>query len=157
MHIVESIARVVHRVGEVVILLVVLLVVMDVLARAFGHPVRGAYEMYSYGTGVGVVLVFAYAQLMGRHIRIEMVTSRLSPRVQEVLSVIGYFICLAALTIVVYGSVIYGFMLKERGERTPVLEILDFPFPMVFAFGMAVFWLVFMSQLITNLMRKVRK
>jgi TRAP-type C4-dicarboxylate transport system permease small subunit len=157
MRIIELIARNIHYVGEAVILVVVCLVVTDIVGRAIGHPVRGTYEMYTYGTGVGVVLVFAYAQIMGRHIRIEMLTHRLAPRTQEVLIIIGQLVALAALALMTYGTVKYSLFLLERHERSSLLEIAVFPFPMVFALGILVFWLVFLSQLITSLRRMVRK
>jgi|TARA_Y100000031_G_C8201455_1_gene376394 TRAP-type C4-dicarboxylate transport system permease small subunit len=70
-------------VGSAAILFITLLITVDVLGRALGIPTQVAHELSGYMM-VGVVFLgLAHTQRKGKHIKISLITDRLSQRKRQ--------------------------------------------------------------------------
>ncbi|MEJ2365297.1 MAG: TRAP transporter small permease [Deltaproteobacteria bacterium] len=84
---VEPVTRVINAVGACTALTMVILVTVHVLSRAlFKKPLMGTVELEELMIVILVFLGMAYTQVKGMHISVDFLTSRLSERTQNILS-----------------------------------------------------------------------
>ena len=87
----------------VALVLVMGLMCSEVFCRyALNRPILGTVEISEY---ILVFIVFsgiAYTQLIGGHIKIEVVTERLSPKVQHILRIIALAVALSIFAIIAW-------------------------------------------------------
>jgi TRAP-type C4-dicarboxylate transport system permease small subunit len=134
--------RIVHRfagwleiVAGVALVIVMFLSGADVVGRAFGKPIPGAYEIISFAGGI--VLGFAIpASAVGKvHVIVDLVVRRFSAVPRLVLHVISRLVGAGLLCAAGYALVMMGSRLRSTGEFTPVLQL---PFyPVAYAMGFA--------------------
>lgn len=112
--------------GAVFIFLMTLLITVDVLGRAVGVPTYIAIEMSGYML-VGIVFLgLAYTQRKGGHIKIIMLTSKLSPgkrKLLEIATLVVALIFIGWLAWATLGPVMQNYILKATSltmVRTPL-------------------------------------
>lgn len=80
-------------------------VVLDVVLREIHVPFSGTLEIVSFWYMVALVfLAIPIAQAHGHHIRVELFTAAVSPRVQQVIDLLVLFGCIALLILFVWVS-----------------------------------------------------
>jgi len=72
------------------IVLLTLLVVFEVVTRSMNAPTTWSFELRNYVFGAYFMLVASYALLYGSHVRIDIITSRLSKMTESIISLISY-------------------------------------------------------------------
>jgi TRAP-type C4-dicarboxylate transport system permease small subunit len=129
-----------HRLGEwleviagIALLIVMLLSGADVVGRAFGKPVPGAYEIISFAGGI--VLGFAIpASVVGKvHVILDLLIGKLSSSPKFVLHFISRLMGAGFLCATGYALVKMAGRFKTTGDLTAVLQL---PFyPVAYAMG----------------------
>lgn len=150
--------RVLNSAGIAIIPVITLLVTADVIMRYFvKRPILGGIEMVELAMVVIVFFTLAYTMVRGAHIKVDMLTSKLSPRAQSTMSFITTLIgfCLFALT--TWQSIGFALIQWDRGVTTPVLGIPTPPFILIAAFGSALLSLVLLTQLFEHLSQALDK
>jgi TRAP-type transport system small permease protein len=145
--------------GMVILFAMMLLTVADVVGRYFfNRPVQGTNEV----TGLLLVLVaasaLAYSQIKKGHIRVDLISSRLSPRGQLVLDVIAYFFCLFGSALITWQTTLRGltYLHATRGNLTETLAIPFSPFMLILALGFLLLSIVSLIDFIRSLVKVVR-
>lgn len=115
------------------------LVNTNVFLRPFGKPIWGTFEIVGFlGT---IVISFSLIQttFSRGHMAVEIVISRLQPRVRSVLGLINRLVCLLMLGLVAWQSVEYGIKVARSGQVSGTLKMPFHPFlyGIAFAFGIA--------------------
>lgn len=89
----------------------------DVIGRyVFNRPIVGTLELSQHLIVGLVVLSWAYAQMKGAHIRMEIVVSHLSSRIQAILGFLTRFLSLVLFSTIAWQATILA-MEYWRGER----------------------------------------
>ena len=140
-------------IAAVCILVMVFATTTDIIRRdVWNAPIMGVMEFDSMLLVTAVFLSLAYTQYLRGHIRIEVVTSRLSQRSQQVLDLVLLFLALAVFSFVVWGTIgqaveSWGIMEVEFGyARFPL-----YPTKTVLPIGCFLFWLVVVTQIVQRI------
>jgi len=117
---------------------VMLLIGSDIVGRAFGLPVPGAYEIVSLAGGLIVGLALPATSRAKGHVSTDILLEKLPARPRRFLAVVTRSIGIAVFLLAGWGMVMMGIRLKVSGEVTAVLAL---PFYYVaYAIGGA-FWM----------------
>jgi len=130
----------------------VVFVAADVIGRYFlSSPIKGDYEFVEVMTGLVISLSLAYALVVDQHVRINILTSRLSPRAQLFSDILTYFAGLLIFIVASWQTFIYAGSLRKTGLLIGVLPIPEWPFVYVVAVGFISLTLVFLIRFIHSL------
>jgi TRAP-type C4-dicarboxylate transport system permease small subunit len=98
--IINVLSSVTAHIGIVLLFAMGLLIAMDVMLRyVFNQPTQFTTEMTGYLMAGVTFLGLPYTLMKGKHIRIEVATSRLSPTVRKRMEVGTSIVCLAFLAV----------------------------------------------------------
>jgi TRAP-type mannitol/chloroaromatic compound transport system permease small subunit len=85
-------------IGAFIILILVVAMVYEVLARYFfSAPTKWAFEMAYMLMGTSFMFGIAWCLQMRRHIRVDFVYDHVSPRYQAIIDLVGFFLLLPML------------------------------------------------------------
>jgi TRAP-type C4-dicarboxylate transport system permease small subunit len=122
--------------GMVLLIPMMLLTTGEVIGRAvWSKPIPGSMELSSYMLAVFVLLGIAYTHQVKGHVRVSMLVSRLSGRVQAAIEVVTTLLSLCIVGIVAW----QGWVLAmEEKAVSDMLRIPQAPFKfLVFVAGVA--------------------
>lgn len=139
--------------GSIFLLVVVLIIVVNVIIRFFGHMIPGHYELVSLITVISVAFSLSYTAIHKGHIAMNILVSRLSERNRIILGAFTTIVSIAVWGAIAWASitVIQGKMLKEVSN---MLLIPYLPFRCVWVLGLILYCLVMVTDLLTTNMRK---
>ena len=128
--------RLTEQAGRLALLLMVVLITVDVVLRYFfNRPIKGSYELVEF---MMVFLVFsglAFTQQKKSHVAVSLLTEKLSPGTNAVLSSITGVLCFAILALVSWRSIVQAESVRTAGTCSGVLFIPHYPFMWVVAAG----------------------
>lgn len=99
----------------------------DIFMRLFRRPILGAYDIVEF---LGVMVVgFAMAQttIKQGHVSVQVVVTKFSPRVQQVISIITHLLSIALFALLAWECVRYGNDLQASGEVSMTLQLPFLP------------------------------
>ena len=132
---IASFTHVLKWLSGVSVIGMMLLVCANVVSRAFGHPIEGTYELVEISLLFVVSLSLAYGQTSKSHTAVELLTSRLSARLQNILATITSLVTLLIFLVISWRCILLALRLEEAGESTITLRIPLYPFLYVVAFN----------------------
>jgi TRAP-type C4-dicarboxylate transport system permease small subunit len=158
--IIWHISRTMSAFGAVVFMAMTLITVVDVIGRAaFLHPLEGASELVGLLLVIGATWGMGYCQLHKMHIRINIFTEKMRPRMQNVLWILTYLVSVLAS-----GGVAWQGMVKtqhlitaSRGQISNVLEIPLWPFWLFMTIGFIWVCFVFLLELVRTIKGVIQK
>ena len=119
--------------GAVFLIPLMLGTAADVICRdLFNLPIMGVVESSGYLLAVFILLGLGYAEQVKAHVRVAIMTSRLSPRGQLILSVMTALISLFIFSILVWQGLAVG--IEER-TVSDLLRVPQYPFRILVAVG----------------------
>jgi TRAP-type mannitol/chloroaromatic compound transport system permease small subunit len=137
------------------VLAMVVTIAYDVILRyVFRSPTVWQYDT-SYMLGGSVIILGAgYVHLKRRHVRVDLIYNRFSPRTRLILDVVFtllfFFPLLTGLIIVSAGYAIHAYQVKEFSE-VGFWRPLMWPFRSVIPVGLAVLWLQGLANVIRDI------
>jgi tripartite ATP-independent transporter DctM subunit len=150
-------SRAFNVIGMVALALTALLIIVDVIGRYFFlKPVTGSYEILQFLTVILVASGLAYTAVRKGHIRINLVSSHLPPRVRAAVSAVTGFLCLGVFALITWQAGLNAENLRLAGTASRVLQIPVYPFSYVLAAGSAVLSLVFLHNVFSQLVKMIR-
>ncbi len=105
----------------------------NMLMRAMGAPITGAYELVGFFGALVVALPLGYTQITRSHISVDILSTRYSKRTQRMMNIISSFLCTIFFILVAWQSAIYASTIWKRGETSETLRIVYHPFVYVVA------------------------
>jgi TRAP-type C4-dicarboxylate transport system permease small subunit len=136
------------------IIFIMILVTSDVLKRLIlRKPITGTTELTELLLVPAVFLAFAWCAIRGRHVKVDIVTSRFSRRTQAYIDIITSSIALVILAIITWQNIVEA--LEVEGTSS-LLEIPDAPFYWCLCVGLVVFCFSIMVVLREKI-REIRK
>ena len=125
-----------NLIGVCAIPLIAIVVTADVIGRYFfNHPISGALDLSELLLVVVVCSALAYTAAVRGHMSVDVVTSRLSPRMQALLSVLTGLTGLPVLWLLTYYAAREGINTYSSGLETSILHMPIYPFKFVVAIG----------------------
>jgi TRAP-type C4-dicarboxylate transport system permease small subunit len=132
------------------------LTVFDIIGAKLKIPIPGCYYITGFILlGVGAFGI-AQAEVMGRHIRIDIFLLRLPERIKGAFGVFSNFVSAAIIAVVIVTSFQYGIYLQNLGLVTMDLSIPMYPFALVIALGCVPLFLVLVNEFFESV-RKARE
>jgi len=138
----------------------VVTIAYDVILRyVFRAPTVWQYDTSYMLGGSVIILGSAYVHLKRRHVRVDLIYNRFSPRVRLILDVVFtllfFFPLLTGLIIVSTGYAIHAYQVKEFSE-VGFWRPLMWPFRSVILLGLVVLWLQGLANFIRDMHMLVR-
>lgn len=133
-------------IGVVVLLAMMMMTVADVIMRYFfRRPIIGSVEISVTLMVCVIFLGIAWCALNDGHIRVDILTDKLSKRGEALLDGFDNLATLILALIIAWRSLLEALATKEMDVNSPLLAIPRYPFVFITAFG---FLLLFFATLI---------
>jgi TRAP-type C4-dicarboxylate transport system permease small subunit len=132
-----------------------LLTCVDVVGRAFGHPVFGSVEIVGFMATLAVVMALPYTHQVQGHIGVELVVRLLSEKTQTYIDICTGLLSLTLFAVVTWRMVVYAYTMQESGEVSMNLELPEHLVIYVTAFCLLVFALNILEDTLKNI-RKLK-
>ena len=129
----------------------------DVAGRYFSKSIPGTYELTEMGMVLIVFFSLGYTQIRKGHVRIDLLESKMSPRVQTVIDSITYLVTLILISLMAWQLLLYAKRQLEGNEMSGVLHIPLFIFSVTAAAGSAAYALAILVDMYNSVMKGVKK
>ena len=129
----------------------------NMIARVPGYPIQGTYELTGFLASITAAFALGYTQIEKGHIKVDIVTSRLSPRAQLIIEAIMYFVSVILFALVTWQVARFAGNYWREGNLSETLKIIYFPFTYGVALGSAFITLVLILDLAKTLTQAVKK
>ena len=134
--VVVPVSRFFDKISWAVLFAMMMLTVVDVLMRKlFAKSVLGTVEITELMMVVVIFLAFTQTELENGHIRIDLVMSRFSKRVQAFFDLLTNTACTVLFVIMTVATYRYAIDMMVSGEVTMTLKIPIYPFDFVVVVG----------------------
>jgi TRAP-type C4-dicarboxylate transport system permease small subunit len=151
-------SRVAAGLAAGVLAAMMLLTGVDVILRyVFDKPVPGSLELTEFMMVIVIAFGLAYCALQKRHVRIDLVVSRLPRRAQAVMNSIANLAFLGLFVVITWRSFFRMQSMYEGQLTSSVLFIPKFPFMILMIIGCGILCLVTLRDAIDCLYRAVKK
>jgi TRAP-type C4-dicarboxylate transport system permease small subunit len=148
----------VSNVGQIVLMVMVLLVIVDVtLRRVFNRPFPWSLEVVQVMLVVVIFFSIAYCGVKKAHVSIDALISKFPPKVQVIIDVITYSLGVLLFAFMTWGGAVSAMGKWHTHYITGILPIPIYPFSLVVAFGSALLALVLLVQLLNLIINRVSK
>ena len=147
-----------NHVASVILSILVLLIVADVVLRYFlGKGMPGSYELTEYMFGLIIFFGLAYTQVKGRHVAVDLVVSRLSPRMRKAIGCFTYPATVFLLVLISLQTGLRAVTSYLRHEVSGVLGVPIAPFVFAAALGILAFLLVTLIDFVQSLKKGIKE
>lgn len=144
-----SIGRLMNIVAMVVLLAMMLLTVSDVFLRyALKKPILDSIPLTEYMMVCAVFLALAWCEVNGKHVTVDIIVSRFSPRIQAIFSSCTYIIELGLCFLITWQSFRETLVIRQLQKTSLLLKVPVYPFYFILTFGFALFSLVMLTRFI---------
>ena len=162
MDFVDTIRKCIQRVtlyvsylGMILLIPMMLLTTTDVVGRAFwSRPIYGTVELSSYMLAVFILLGIAYTHQVKGHVRVTMLTSRLSERASLALNLVTTLLSMFIIGLLAWQGWVVG--MEERAV-SDMLRVPQRPFKLLVAVAAFLLWLELSIDLFTTIKRLARR
>lgn len=147
----HSIVRIINFLPLLGLVLIMLLGVAEVILRPFNMSIYGVFEMIGF---VGAVVVFfsmPQTLIDKGHIRISVIVSRCSKRIQATIDIITGLLSMGICALLVWQTCLVAKDMQRSGEVSLTLGISFYPIVYGIAFSCALLGLVFLSDLFDSI------
>jgi TRAP-type C4-dicarboxylate transport system permease small subunit len=157
MKIIHSISRGMNIVASGVLAAMMLLTVSDVFLRYLvKRPILGTTEITENMMVCLAFFALAWCAAQQSHLKVDLVMSRFSPRVQAAVDGITTFAGLVMVVLITWRSLVEAVAVRELHIVSSLVKIPAFPFYYVIALGTALLSLVMAIQVIQHVGKAVR-
>lgn len=156
MKIIHFLSRIMNIFASAVLVAMMLLTVADVCLRYFlRQPILGTTELTENMMVCMAFLALAWCAGQQGHLRVDLIVSLLSPRMQAVCDSITSMVGLIVVALIAWRSFVEGLAVRQLNIISSLLKIPAFPFYYVVAFGSALLALVMIAQLVQHIHKAV--
>lgn len=151
-------SRVVIIAGAGVLAAMMFLIAADVLLRyVFNSPISGALEVSEFMLVMVFFFSVPYVAVKKRHVAMDLVTSRLQPRVRAILDSSTSLLGLCLFALLTWRTVIYALWMEETGAVSHILRLSLLPFILLVAFGSALLCLVLLGDFLKSMTQALER
>ncbi len=141
--------------GSVFLLVVMLIIVVNIGMRFFGHMISGHYELVSLLVVISIAFTLSYTAIHQGHISMKILVSRFSQRNQVIISAFTTIVSIAVWAAITWASIT---VISEKWlkELSNMLLIPYLPFRCIWVAGLILFCLVLVNDLFKAALWKKR-
>jgi len=121
---------------------------IDVILRAFGRPLTGAFDLVSIGGVLTIGCALPYTTAVKGHVAIEYFFHKLPRRGRVFVDTVCRLVVMALFGLLAWKNVIYGVSLRDAGQVTQTLQMPIFWIPWLLAFCCLITLLVVLHNLL---------
>jgi TRAP-type transport system small permease protein len=154
---ISMLCRGMNILGIGVLLCMTALTVVDVIGRLFKRPIVGGTEITEFMMVTIVFLCIGWAATRGKMITVDLITMKLSPKVQNILNVITMFIGLVVVIIITWRSYLSTLDVQGDNVTSMILHIPSAPFMWILSIGFSVLCLVMILLFVRYFIKAVSK
>jgi TRAP-type C4-dicarboxylate transport system permease small subunit len=139
------------------IVIMMMWTVSDVFLRyVFSAPIPGTTELTELMMVVAGFPALAWSALRREHIKVDILMSRRSPRVQAIADSIFYLLGLGICILITWRGLVESMVVLRAGLISSVLRVPDFPFHLVLVAGYIVLCVAMVPLLIQSIVKGVK-
>ena len=143
-------------IGAACLVGMMLLTCVDVVGRAFGHPIFGSVEIVGFMATLAVVMAMPYTHQVQGHIGVEIVVRLFSEKTQTIIDICTGIVSLILFAVVTWRMTVYANTMKASGEVSMTLELPEHFVIYATAVCLLIFTLIIFQDLINNI-RKLKE
>lgn len=152
--IVLTLSKILSRIAQLVLLIVMFLITFDVFGRYFfNKPIKGTFELTEVGLALMVFFGLAITHLHKGHVDIDFLLEKLSKKSKLLIDAIINAIIAASVFLVSWKMVEYAQRVSTSNTVTGDLRLPVSIFIIIGAIGMFVFGLVALNRMINLLVK----
>lgn len=148
---VYAVSRATNVVSCVALVVMMGLVFINVVARAFGHPIFGTYESVGFLASILVAFSIAHCAANKGHIAVNILEDLLPQRMLPVLDSIVAVLGTGLYLVLAWQCLVYADIMRTSGELSMSMEIPFYPLIIGIAFGFFMLALVLLIDLFKSL------
>lgn len=135
---------------------IMLLIVASVIVRPSGHVIAGSYEMIELLIVITVAFALAYTALLKGHVAVDILMERFSKRTQAIVAIFTWFLSFTIWGLITWANID---IMREKWllEQTELLLVPYLPFRIVWIFGLALFCVIFLMEMINSIRQVVKQ
>ncbi len=131
-----------------VIVAAMALMIVNIIARIFGHPIEGVYEWVGFMIALASSFSLAYCGFQNGHVSIDLLENKFSRKTLAVIETISNLLVLLFLLLILYQFLPYAYSYWESGQVSPTTLTPIYPIISGVALGILVFTLVIIVKLL---------
>ncbi len=144
---VSKLSRFLAVIGGIALIFVMLLTVLDVILRYFGHPITGVYDLVALGGAIVIGFTMPLAAEKRIHVYMEMAVQAHSRVGKQILSLFTRLIILGISFIAAWNLVQLGIGFRQTGEVSLTIQIVYYPI----AIGLGICFFIQMLVLVVHI------
>ncbi|MFA6505454.1 MAG: TRAP transporter small permease [Treponemataceae bacterium] len=133
-----KIDKILYIIAGTTLVCMVLLTLVDVILRNFGHPITGSMEFIQYGGSIVFAFSVPYATFLKAQVQVDLVLEKLKPSLRKIVNIITRIIGIIFFLFVSYNFVQFGFDSQKAGEVTASFRLPLYP--IIFAIAVSFFF-----------------
>ena len=157
MKVINSLSRIMNIAASIVLAAMMLLTVSDVFLRyLFRKPILGTTEITENMMACLAFFALAWCAAQHSHLKVDLVMSFFSTRVQAVIDSLTCLIGLGVVALIAWRNFLEGMVVRDLNIVSSLIKIPSFPFYFVISLGCAILCLEILLQIIDNIGKTVR-
>ncbi len=136
--------------GGCFLVVMILLTCANIGFRQFGFPVRGTFEIMGFLGAVVFALGLSYSHERKEHLYVSILFDKFPKSVQQALKRLNSLVCICFFSLLAWQLAVKAWNLKMVNELSETLRIAYYPFVFVLSFGVFVFVLLYIVELLFN-------
>jgi TRAP-type C4-dicarboxylate transport system permease small subunit len=146
-----------NKAASAVLFLMMVLTISDVFGRkVFDDSILGTVELSEFMLVITVFFALAHTELMGGHVRVDVIMSLFGERTRAAVDVVTQFICMVLSVIFTSAAVQYAVRMQASGDVSQDLWLPKYPFIYLVALGFAVLSIALFVRFISALIKTVK-
>ncbi len=138
-------------IGQLALVCMMMLTVVDVIGRFFKHPIFGSVELVGFFALIIVATALPYTYKMDGHVGVEILVRLLSEKTQLIIDIITRIISLVFFCLVTWQMFIYAEDIKLSGEVSMNIEFPIHYIVYLLAFGLLAFTVTIIETILKNI------
>jgi len=144
-------------IGIAGMLLMMAITCIDVIgAKLFHRPLFGTIDIVMLSQIVAIAFPASMALILGRHIQVELLITRLSRRTQAVISSFALLLGFGLFVLIIRQLYVIGYSFQTSGEQSQTARIPYYPFAYGIALASIPVCLVHLQKFLSSLIRVVK-
>lgn len=145
-------------IGALFLALMMFLTAMDVACRyLFNNPISGAMELVEFMMAILIPFSIAYCAFCKSHVAVEFILEKMPTKVQNIVAFPMNLLTILFLLIISWQGVLYTVETYESKLTSSVLLIVAYPFVIPVSIGMAVFAVILLYEMGSDLFSTRKK
>jgi len=130
-----------------------LLTCIDVVGRAFRHPVFGSVEIVGFMSTLAVAMALPFTHRVKGHIGVEILVRMLPSRWRTLIDLCTNVLSLGLFALVTWRMAVYAHTMQQSGEVSMNLELPEYAIIYVVAFCLVTFTLTIFQETIQQIQK----